>query len=296
MPQLNDQDVRDLIAKIAPLNNQYRDLISAGAKGAEIIEAMWEVGDLLERTVSEKDVKPHTLYWRLYGKAEGARESNITRDFLSYCLRICRYFKEKGEIRRQFGGLRKYSSFREAFPLLENPKYRLESSNAEAILKLLNSDKEPSEIKERLVEMKSKRIGTRNPRTQRLKETQPIVEDFVSIYNDVFRLVRKGSAKEIESLTKGVPDQFFATAAELVGALVQENLYIPELEIPDSVPGDWRRFFTALQQMFERTVEDRNRVRRVISVKKIFTLSELLNALRSQQGLAMYRQNMGWKD
>src|SRR3989344_6327116 len=109
--QINKKDFFGLIEEITPLNNRYRDLIKGGEKGTEILLVMWQVGSILEAFVNEHKIKPHNLYWRIYGKAEGVRNSYITRDFLSYCLRIKKYFRESDTILKTFPHLQKYSLF-----------------------------------------------------------------------------------------------------------------------------------------------------------------------------------------
>src|SRR5579859_975914 len=164
----NKQTLYDLIERITPLNNRYRDLVKTNDSGSDVLVLMWQVGDMLDAYINENGIKPHALYWKIYGKAEGVRTSYITRDFLSYCLRIKRYFKQVSDIRELFPSLRKYSLFRGAFPLLENNKYKLNGEQEARIIKVLNSKQSIKEILLEINNVKHSRIGIRNTRTQKL--------------------------------------------------------------------------------------------------------------------------------
>ena len=144
--EIDKQKVFDLIEQITPHNNRYRDLVKSSEGGTEILILMWKVGETIESFIKEQDVKPHNLYWQIYGKAEGLKISYITRDFLSYCLRIKKYFPNTSDISNRFPNLQKYTLFREAFLLLENLRFKLSQDEEMEIIKVLNSKNEPQKI------------------------------------------------------------------------------------------------------------------------------------------------------
>ena len=188
--EINKQKIFDLIDQITPHNNRYRDLVKSSEGGTEVLVLMWEVGDMIESFIKQFDIKPHNLYWQIYGKAEGLKTSYITRDFLSYCFRIKKYFPKVEDISDKFSHLQKYSLFREAFPLLENPKFKLFKDEESEIIKVLNSKNSPQKIKKLILEIKARRIGIKNTRKQKLNEMKPITDNFVAIYNELYSLIK----------------------------------------------------------------------------------------------------------
>lgn len=291
--QISKQDLFNLIEEITPLNNLYRDHIKGGEKGTETLLLMWKVGEILETFISEHKIKPHNLYWKIYGKAEGVRNSYITRDFLSYCLRIKKYFRESDTILKTFPHLQKYSLFREAFPLLENPKFKLSEKEDREIIQILNSNHPPKKIKEIIKRIKSNHIGIKNTRKQKLGEMKPVADSFVAIYNEVYSQIKNNNEKELEKLTNSVSKEYLVNLSQAVSALTQENLYVPEFELREDLPKDWHEFISNLKYLLGATVEVRNRFRRVFSPRKLFDFADMLNALTTDRGIVNYRKQKG---
>lgn len=67
------EELFNIINSITPLNNKYRDLSKAQNTGNQILRIMWQVGDLLEHFIAKHEIKPHFLYWQIYGKANQGR-------------------------------------------------------------------------------------------------------------------------------------------------------------------------------------------------------------------------------
>lgn len=290
MSDVDQKYIFQLIEEITPFNNRYRDLVKAGASGNEVLHIMWRAGAILERFIEKHKVKPHSLYWQVYGKAEGLKTSYITRDFLSYCLRIKKYFDEEEKIDRLFPHLQRYSLFREAFPLLENSRFKLSEDEEQKIVLILNSNNEPQKIKDYLVNLKSKRIGISNTRTQRLSEIQPYADNFKVIYNKVFNIVNENNQVDIAELKAELGDSFIKSLSESIAALTQENLYVPELKINPDLPSDWKAITVDLQKLHNGAVESRNRFRRIVRPAKLFALADMLNAFTVENGIENYRK------
>jgi len=289
----NESDnIFDLIEKITPFYNNYRDFVSEGKNGTEVLELMWDVGEILKIYLDNNKIKPHNLYWQIYGKAQGIKNSYITRDFLSYCLRIYKYFPDRDQIKILFPNLKRYSLFREAFPLLENPKYKLPKEEAAVLLKLLNSDLPPQEIKKQIVTIKSKVIGIKNDRMQKIHEIEPIVKDFVFIYNQVYSLIKENLVSKHEDFLSMMGRDYLDELTQAVSSLTEEGLYIPDLKARNDLPKPWDLFVNDVITLINGKVELRNRFRRVFPVKKIYILAEMLNALKSREGVQHYREKM----
>ena len=291
--QIDKPDLFGLIEKITPLNNEYRDLVKEGGAATDILLLMWQVGSILEAFIDEHKIKPHNLYWQIYGKAEGARTSYITRDFLSYCLRIKKYFCESDVILHTFPHLQRHTLFLKAFSLLENPKFRLSGKEGDEIIKILNSNHPPKKIHEIIKTIKSSRIGIKNPRTQKLGEMKPIVDNFVIIYNEVYSQIKNYHGKESEKLLKSANEEYLVNLSQAVSALTQENLYVPEFELKEDLPKNWHEFIRNLKYLLDATVEVRNRFRRVFPPRKLFDFADMLYALATDRGVLNYRKQNG---
>lgn len=285
-------DLFGLIEEITPFNNLYRDLVKNGASGTQVLEAMWVIGDKLDRFMQRNMIKPHNLYWQIYGKAEGLKTSYITRDFLSYCLRVRRYFKKSDDVSKKFPNLQRYSLFREAFPLLGNPKYKLSDDQESTLIRLLNSNKSPQEIKEVIQKLKSSKIGITNTRTQRLDEIKPLADNFVTVYNHLYSLIKVNDVSELNKFTTLFGKEFLKVLSGTVSALTQENLYVPEIEISNqsALPREWQKFINDLKYLLSSALEVRNRFRRIVPPRKIFELADMLNVLTINDGVDNYRK------
>lgn len=288
---IKKEELYNIINSITPLNNKYRDLVKTNNSGNQILCIMWQVGDILDKFIAIHQIKPHFLYWNIYGKAEGLRNSYITRDFLSYCLRIRRYFNSCELILKEYPNLKKYSLFREAFPLLENPKYRLVSEDIEKIKHLLNSDLSAAEIKKYIINYKKLLIGKTNTRTQKLSELKEISNTFLEAYQQVSQLVISGNVDEINSFRRLFPNSCIKTVSQAISALTQENLFVPELKHLTIRPKEWKSLLVSLNYLFNSSVEVRNRFRRLVKPKIIFEFAEILNAITSDEELNNFKRS-----
>jgi len=289
MTKLNENKVADLIEKITPLNNEYRDRIRLKSGGTEILELMWKVGAILELFLKKERIKPHNLYWQVYGKAPGLKKSYITRDFLSYCLRIKKFFPKYKNIKEIFPELKKYSLFREAFPLLENPKYKLIEDEYNKLVRILNSNKDSSEIKSHILNLKNKKIGIKNPRTQRLAELKDEVDNFVNIFNYVYELIKKDNANDIRTFRNKFSNKLILELSQLIASFTQEGLSYPEIKQYNHLPRNWINFIDNLKRLSKTNIETRNRFRRLVPPRKLMDLADMLNATISDRGIKNYR-------
>lgn len=287
--ELTQKDIFDLIERITPYNNQYRDLVKSGKNGTEVLNLMWIVGEILQLFINKFQIKPHNLYWRIYGKAEGLKTSYITRDFLSYCLRVRKYFSTAESISMKFPHLQRYSLFREAFPLLENPKFKLSQNEEAEIIRVLNSNIDPRGIKEIIQNVKLDRIGLKNTRTQRLNEMKSIIDNFVMIYNEVYDAIKRNDQPLLGKIEVVISKEFLNTLSQAVSALTQEKLYIPDLQSNQKMPNQWEIFVKNLKYLLGSSVETRNRFRRLVSPRMLFDLADMLNALILEHGVINYR-------
>lgn len=291
--KINDiEGISVLIEKITPLNNEYRDFIGKLASGARVLEVMWDVGECLEEYIISSGIKPHNLYWQIYGKAEGLKRSYITRDFLSYCLRIKRYFINKKDVANKYSNLQSYSLFREAFPLLENPKFQLPAAEEAKLIKLLNSNFDLREIRNKIKLIKKERIGVTNTRKQRLSEMGLISESFVKYYNDIYSLIKADNTDDIQKIRLAVSKKYLNDLSQLISALTREGLFVPSIELNVELPDSWKDFISKLNGLFLSSIETRNRFRRLVAPRKIIRLSDMVVSLTDDKHLSEYKRRI----
>lgn len=288
----HNKEIFNLIEKITPLNNRYRDLVKEASSGKEVLILMWRVGEILHDFIRINKLKPHNLYWKVYGKSEGTRTSYITRDFLSYCFRIHKYFKNEQEINTQFPNLKKYSLFREAFPLLENPKFRLDNNERQSIVKLLNSNNPTLSIKHEIIILKKKKIGIKNTRKQRLKEMEPDARVFVAFYNLIYKIIKENDQDEIDNFRKNFKNNDLENLSTTVASLIKEGLYVPKINYKKNGDSRLDGFIDTLQDLLVKKIEDRNRFRRMFPPRKLVKLADMLYALTSDKQIQLYRKKI----
>jgi hypothetical protein len=292
---IESNKISKLIEKIAPLNNKYRECVYLENNGTEILELMWKVGKTLENFLKKEKIKPHNLYWQIYGEAPGLKKSYITRDFLSYCFRIKKYFHKLSDIKKTFPNLKKYSLFREAFPLIENQKYRLKGDEYNKLIKTLNSNNNFLEIKSYIIELKNKKICISNPRTQRLSELKNQVDNFVYVFNHVYKLIKENNVDDIKKFRDNFSNQLLLKLPQFIGALTQEGLVFPKLEQSNNLSEEnWINFIDDLKKLYMANIQTRNRFRRLVSSRKLMELAEMLDVIISDQKLKNFRTKKNW--
>lgn len=283
-------DLSGLIDSIAPLYNGYkqnRHVLS----GTEALEIMWEIGESLKTYIEKCKIKPHALYRSIYGKSEGStnivQKSYIPREFQGRCYRIRNIFRNKKEIREQLPTLRSFTCFREAMPFFDNRKYRLNTEEKGQLLALLNSDRQPKEIIERLPK---DRIGIRNPRTQKLHEVEREKSIFIDFYNFVYELIKLCDFEKCSDRTKQIDQEFLRLLARNTSALSDEGLKFFEFKIPDDMESPWKEFANIVKDFStQRDAKQRRRFRRLIPPIRIARLADMLYALLSEENYQRFR-------
>lgn len=283
--------ISTLIEQIAPLNNRYRESIRKNLRGTEILKIMWDVGEIL----FEHNIKNiHPIAWKIYGREKGLRRSYITRDFLSYCFRIRNFFKSKSSIEKQFTSLQRYSLFREAFPLLENPKYELNEREIKELMALLNSNLPFSEIKGRVIKIKKAKIQIYNDRRQRLHEMAPMRDHFVKIYNILHSTIKDGNLEDAKVIRNDIGEEMLSQFSNLCLSFIQEGLTFPTIDrnkIKD-IGTDWQQLLENCLKLSESNIETRNRFRRQVPISKIMEMAEMFNAIKTDDGFHLLKEKL----
>jgi hypothetical protein len=286
-------DLDNLIQEITPLYNSYKKE-KLTLSGVQSLEVMWEVGFLLSDYIEKNTIAPHTLFWSIYGNAEGTKniekKSYVTREFLNRCYRIRRIFPKKQDIRTIFPNLRKFIPFREAMPFFDNPKYKLVGEEREKLLQLLNSKQSQQQILKRIKQLQKEKIGIKNPRTQRLHELEGEKQIFIRFYNATYRLLKEGNYELVKQEIGEENMDYVKILSKNISALSQEGLKFYEFKIPQALNELWKNFSQVVKEFAsQKTAKERRRFRRLISPERIVQLSDMLYALVSKENYKNFK-------
>lgn len=278
--------ISTLIQEITPLYNEYRSNKS-NLSGTEALEIMWEIGNLLKGYIEQNNIAPHTLFWSIYGNAEGTKnieqKSYITREFQNRCHRIRRIFSAKEQIKQDFPHLKSFTTFREAMPFLDDGKYKLKGKERAQLLVLLNSNQRPQKILEQIKVLQKNKIGIKNPRTQRLFEVEKEKQEFIDFYNHVYRLIKASDYRLCLRELKKIKPEYINILSKNVSALSQEGLKIYELSIPKALKEPWKSFSEIIKNLItQKDAKNRRRFRRLIPPERIVRLADMLYGLLSE--------------
>jgi hypothetical protein len=285
-------DIDSLIQDITPLYNLYK-ANSRNISGTEALKIMWDIGDLIKQFLEEHSgIAPHKLYREIYGKSEGTennvRKSYITREFLGRSFRIRNIFDTKQSIEDNLPNLERFTTFREAMPFFDNPKYFLKGAQMKELLKKLNSPNN-RRAKKYVKELQDKYIDIENPRDQKLKELEGDKEIFVEFYNYVYLLLQKSKEEQKEELRSlEVTNKFFDHICQDTLALTEDRLVHSEKGVYKPLNNSkWDSYIELIEKYKSESNPKRiRRLRRIIPPMKMVNLSEMLHKLSLKGSLS----------
>lgn len=286
-------ELKELIEKITPFYNQYRKNQKI-LNGAEALDIIWEVGDLLKKYLSNHDIAPDALYRKIYGKSEQAtnveQKSYITREFLSRSYRIRKIFINKSKIKEELPGLQRFRQFFQAMPFFDNPKYRIAGGEKEELLSVLNSNKTNQQIMVYIHKLQKEKIGIKNPRTQRLQELSTEKQFFIDLYNFIYKNLKEKKYSEAKKNLGSINQSFISELSKNTGALASDQLRIQSFDIPGDIGGPWLQYAEMVNTLAtKKDAKERRRFRRLIPPVKMMRLSEMIYALRSEEDFNKFR-------
>lgn len=279
MEQIN---LKQLIDEISPLYNSYKQN-SRNITGTNALQVMWDIGDILKKEIEKYNIAPHSLYRKIYGKAEGqsniTQRSYITREFLGRSYRIRNIFKNKENIIKDLPNLKNFIPFREAMPFFDNNKYLLKGEEKESLLRILNGNESSSLILKKIKLLQTQKIGKKNPRNQKLNELNPQKQVFISFYNYLFNLIKDNNYEAIKKEISFMDNSIILKLSINTSALAQEGLKY--VEISELLPNDqWNKYIEFLNYFSKQNnAKERRRFRRLISPERIVKLAEMLQSL-----------------
>lgn len=278
---------KELINNIVPHYNKYRQN-KRTLSGTEVMEIMWNIGDLLKRHIEETGIAPHKLYREIYGKAEGKeniiQKSYITREFLNRCYRVRRISLEKKQIKIMFPNLSSFNLLREAMPFIDNPKYRFSGKEKENLYKLLNSQKSSMEIMKEIHRLQKEKIGIKNPRDQKLKEMSGDKDVFVEFYNYIYGILKDANYKKVQKEIVTMDLEFIKILSKNTSALALDGLLVTDFDVPQKLNKRWIKFAILVKRLISKKEPmERRRFRRLIPSHRMTQLGEMIHLLTSEK-------------
>ncbi len=290
--------IKEIVAKIALLNNQYRDRATPiRAK----LEAMWEIGDVL---VQLRVTKPHAIGWAVQKETRGLIKRPTV--FRSYKVRII--WDAKDSLMNDLGALKSLSNLTEILPLIDpaqEVRSKLSAQQLEAVYKHACYDA-PKKFKEFINELKKEyahdRLGSPLNRERHLKE----LEDARA----KLRLLIEYLNKLISGSDLNIRDKFREDTAEIevrsfsnmcISLTTKDNLRLYKNIGPgqSSSKNDIIRFlYDYFHSILNKKSDDeRARLRRLVSADVLAQISDMVSSLLTEDGVKDFkaRQRMSIK-
>lgn len=276
MPSAFSEDrIRDLIDELAPHNNLYRRAARERRPVHEALGHLWDMGEVLREAGVEN----------ISTVASAVQErSYITYDLVSLAFRIRRYFPDRRTIKRRFGKVTSYGAFREAFPLLENERYRLPRARERELVRLLNSGKRGCELRPLIKAMKRETSPKRTGSGERQAEAEAFASLFQALFEEVDALLRDGSREDILRYARSLGPEALLLLNRHFLSLADESFAPPRQAPPlDDVDPRWRALIEGMSAISSQGRQERNRIRRVVNPMLFVTMGNHMDTLRDEE-------------
>ena len=277
MNNIENINIGKLIEEIGPLNNQIRNTDGYGK-----ISLMWDVGDILFKNGVKKI---HPIAWEIQKK------SYITRDLLSYCYRIRKKWPTKFELEKVLGGIRSYSTFRAALPLIENERYILKEKDVQEIIRALKED-DVIEVKMKIETLKKKNINIRNDRRQRLNELKTQADAFTNFHKYLLGLLTEENTKNLDKIRESLGDDALLQLSQMCMAIANDNYKGPShIDIEESNAVLYILKENLLPISLSKK-EVKARFRRLVPTEELIETSDILNSIRNGESLSNIKKRL----
>lgn len=270
----SEERIRDLIDELAPHNNLYRQSVRERRPVHEALGHLWDMGEVLrEGGVENISAVAAAIHERSY----------ITYDLVSLAFRVRRYFPDRRTIKRRFGKVTSYGAFREAFPLLENERYRLPRARERELVRLLNSGRRGCELRPLIKAMKREPSPARARGGESRAEAEAFADLFQALFEEVEALLREGSRKEIIRYASRLGPEVLLHLNRQFLSLADESFAPPRHAPPlDDVDPRWRALVDSLLAVNAGGKAFRNRIRRAVNPMLFVAMGNHVDTLRDE--------------
>lgn len=268
----NTSDLGQLIERLGPLNNQWRD-----GSQAEKALTLWEMGDTLLKAVANPSDK---LLWELQGC------SYLTRITLRYALIVRRGWPDRHELATLLTGLQSYTVFREALPFLKGDREGIDEATYNQVLAQLRNPDTAMAIAY-LKKLKAKKIGRKQQRGVSAAGVQEHAQRFRQALTELETAASEGTVTEPADALIHVSQLALALATdEPITSVSLASVTLPE------------RLCSLAQPLRLAVQSGRPAVaafRKAVGAERLMQAADLLNSLRSAETLAEWQRRRGVK-
>lgn len=284
-------NITAIIKAITAINNRYRDSsISTRMK----LEALWEMGDLLENLGVRK---PHSIGWAVQRGTDGL----IKRPTIFRSHKIRTIWRSKEKLLEDLGGLQGLSSLTELLPLIDpaqNVKQKLSPEQLNSLFNHACSDP-PGEFKRYLCTIKKRfshgKLGKPLDKAKHLPQLQVIVSDFKALKSFLDYLLNEGSvAERMQFRSHTSTDELRAFSNMCIALTTKANYRLYKRLNPVS-PSSLNKEFSNLYVRFKTILDksadvERARLRRLISAEAMAGISDMVSSMISEDSIADFKE------
>ena len=283
-------NIKEIVARIASLNNLYRDLSTPIRTK---LETLWEIGDLL---VKSKVTKPHTVGWAVQRETRGL----IKRPTVFRSHKIRTIWNTKESFIRDLGELKALSNLTEILPLVDpsqEVRAKLSQQQLVDIYKHACYDS-PMKFKEHIKALKQKyahgRLGHSLNRDRYLKELGTVAKNLRTLTDYLNGLMSDPESPARLQFRNNTPElEIRAFSNMCISLTTKENLRLYKNIGPaesssknESIKYLYDYFYTILNLKRD---DERARLRRVVSAEVLAQLSDMISSLLTENGVKDFK-------
>ena len=283
-------NIKEIVARIASLNNLYRDLSTPIRTK---LETLWEIGDLL---VKSKVTKPHTVGWAVQRETRGL----IKRPTVFRSHKIRTIWNTKESFIRDLGELKALSNLTEILPLVDpsqEVREKLSQQQLEDIYKHTCYEL-PIKFKKYIKSLKKKyahdQLGRPLNRDKYLKELDMVVKNLRILIDYLNRLINDSKFSErLKFRNNTLELEIRAFSNMCISLTTKENLRLYKSIGPSkasSKNGVIKYLYDYFHSILNLTRnEERARLRRVVSAEILAQISDMISSLLTESGVKDFK-------
>ena len=283
-------NIKEIVNRIASLNNKYRDLSTPiRAK----LEALWEIGDAL---VQLGVTKPHTVGWAVQKETRGLIKRPTV--FRSHKVRTIWHTKES--LIRDFGELRSLSNLTEILPLIDptqEVRNKLSQQQLAEIYKHACYDS-PVKFKRYIKALKQQyahdRLGCPLNRDRHLKELGDVTDNLRTLVGYLNKIISDSKTSMRQQFRNDTPEVEIRSFSNMcISLTTKDNLRLYKNIGPTKSSSEnkaIRHLYDYFHGILNQTGDnERARLRRIISAEVLAQLSDMISSLLTENGVKDFK-------
>jgi hypothetical protein len=258
------------------------------------LEALWEMGDLLQKLGV---TKPHSVGWAVQRGTNGL----IKRPTIFRSHKIRTIWRAKEKLLEDIGSLQGLSSLTELLPLIDpaqDVKHKLSPEQLNHLFKHACSDP-PGDFKQYLSTVKKRfshgKLGKPLNKAKHLPLLKGIVSDFKALRTFLCYLLDQGAvAERMEFRAHTSTDELRAFSNMCIALTTKDNyrLYKRLNPVsPSSLNKEFSNLYTQFKTILDKSADvERARLRRLISAEAIAEMSDMISSMNSEELIEDFKE------